>query len=447
MKDRKFCFPHFAFYDRVGKEDFLNEQARQGWKFEGFGSSRYSFSRFFGCWRFRRANTEKLHYAVSYSRKYAHPDEDIPMQQAKYQAFCYDAGWQFVDTVGATQIYMHQGGDPIPMETDALMELDQIHKTVKQRMRKIYGIHGLLIVFWCVILTLALYIPSISALSQTSYLLWPTAHMVSLLIMICETASYLLWRRKALREAARSGNLIPAKYPWTATVFSYILPCILCTSVVGDASWLLVAVAICGIFAMLLLPTMVVINQMERKLVLPAVRKIVTYSLCVICLVVPILLTVYTPLSSHFLYAISYGHRSIHAAPLTLEDLYGEEYEDAHHLFSGSESMIAGQYRVRTDGGGEGPILDYDITIAEIPLLFGRYLDTLLDETSPPYLYRQVDAAPWGASEVYHVFREDIGRHCYLLCYEDVIVDLWMSIQPTAEQIAIIGEKFTALHK
>ena len=53
----------------------------------------------------------------------------------------------------------------------------------------------------------------------------------------------------------------------------------------------------------------------------------------------------------------------------------------------------------------------------------------------------KVDAAPWGANEVYRrYYRDGEPMDRYLLCFDDRIVDFQPDWEMTPEQMAIAGE-------
>ena len=53
-----------------------------------------------------------------------------------------------------------------------------------------------------------------------------------------------------------------------------------------------------------------------------------------------------------------------------------------------------------------------------------------------------VDATPWGAEEAYRLVAEDgTPRNSFLLCGGNTLVSVTMSWEPTAEQMAVVGEK------
>ena len=48
----------------------------------------------------------------------------------------------------------------------------------------------------------------------------------------------------------------------------------------------------------------------------------------------------------------------------------------------------------------------------------------------------------WGANEVYRLYDSVYGwENKYLLCYDDLIVEINFDWEPTQEQMKIVGEK------
>ena len=82
----------------------------------------------------------------------------------------------------------------------------------------------------------------------------------------------------------------------------------------------------------------------------------------------------------------------------------------------------------------------------KFPALYDLCKDSLLsvDEDLPEEYrnyYAAADSAPWGAAEAYRYYSHDGSPYNrFLLCYEDRIVTIWPSWEPTDEQMALVGE-------
>ena len=99
--------------------------------------------------------------------------------------------------------------------------------------------------------------------------------------------------------------------------------------------------------------------------------------------------------------------------------------------------------------GVETPSLDYTITEVKLPVLYDRCRAQRLAEQTDDskvealqHTCTPCDAAPWGAKEAWQLGWQDTGpSDWYLLCYADSIVEIHFSWTPTAEQMALVGEK------
>ena len=57
-------------------------------------------------------------------------------------------------------------------------------------------------------------------------------------------------------------------------------------------------------------------------------------------------------------------------------------------------------------------------------------------------IYKEQDADPWGAKEVYRLYSEEgWWTYTYLLCYEERIIQIRFDWEPTAEQMEIVSQK------
>ena len=57
-------------------------------------------------------------------------------------------------------------------------------------------------------------------------------------------------------------------------------------------------------------------------------------------------------------------------------------------------------------------------------------------------VYKEEVVEDWGANEAYRLHDTEYGpKNKYLLCYDDLIVEIDFDWEPTAQQKAIAGEK------
>ncbi len=82
--------------------------------------------------------------------------------------------------------------------------------------------------------------------------------------------------------------------------------------------------------------------------------------------------------------------------------------------------------------------LRYDVTVVKVPALYGLCRDHYLGGDSR---YTPVDPAPWGAQEAYRYVLNGQTLEHYVLCYPHRVVEITLDWTPTAEQMAVVGEK------
>ena len=113
MKDRKWDFIPFSFYDRTGMATHLEKRAAQGWMLERISP--------FG-WFYRRISPAQLHFAVTYNHRMSEFAPGPTEEEQTYQDFCTHGGWQFVTQSGKMSFFFSAEPDPVPIETDPSLE-------------------------------------------------------------------------------------------------------------------------------------------------------------------------------------------------------------------------------------------------------------------------------------------------------------------------------------
>ena len=82
--------------------------------------------------------------------------------------------------------------------------------------------------------------------------------------------------------------------------------------------------------------------------------------------------------------------------------------------------------------------LRYDVLVVKVPALYSLCRDHYLGEDSR---YAPTDPAPWGAQEAYQYVLDGQTLEYYVLCYPHRVVEITLDWTPTAEQMAVVGEK------
>ena len=139
--------------------------------------------------------------------------------------------------------------------------------------------------------------------------------------------------------------------------------------------------------------------------------------------------------------------------PLVVEDLVDVGYNGYIKERRGDETFILGQLVLRqyprydAEDYANVPRLEYTMTVVKVPALYEMCKERLIYEREELHYYgeeecRAEDAAPWGANEAYRVYDLTYGvENQYLLCYDNLLVEIEFDWEPTVEQKRIVGEK------
>ncbi len=115
MRDRKYVLFRFSPYLYKGMEEYLNEQAENGWELESTGPL---VGRFHRTWR------TDLRYSVDLIPR----DEGY---RREYFDLCRDAGWELIETLPAVAVFASlPGADPPPVQSDPAVERENFSRAM-----------------------------------------------------------------------------------------------------------------------------------------------------------------------------------------------------------------------------------------------------------------------------------------------------------------------------
>lgn len=459
MRQTKRCIAQFTFYDRTGIQAFLEKQARKGWKLEKL--SRWG-------WKFRRIEPTNLHYAVTYFPKASQFDPKPTEEQQDMQALCEHTGWTLVDMDAQLQIFCHEpveDGEPIPIETDAALELDNIHQAVKKSHIPSY----------CLLLFLAIFQGSsfvrdfmrrpLETLSNNGSLFIPVTSLSLLVMCLVEMGGYFLWRRKALRQLAIDGSFVA-----TRSSRSFML--IMLWLVLGGFALMLTTIPAVQVRVTLIyMAGLAVMSALVRGVTLLGKRrgwdadtnKFLTFASVIVGAIV--LVTAMMHLPDGILYDENEEEKLYQRyvqQPLRLSDFCDMDGIESDYDLTESSSIFLSRSRLMEHSrtSDSTPNMRCIVLDVKLPQLYDFCLNTLLNDVwqeplneqdengewigEPIYeRYLPIDPQPWGAQAAYRLYWNDqpaTGEE-YILCYENRLVSLLLGLIPTDEQKAMIGEK------
>ena len=193
MREKKRCIAQFTFYDRTGIQRYLEKMAKKGWMLE-------KVNNFY--WQFRRIEPKDIHFAVTYFPKASEFDPEPGEGQKDLYAFCEQAGWKFIAQTAQLQIFYNEEEKPVPIETDAGVELENIHKSAKGNFLIAQSVLAL-----CALLQLGIVVADFKrdplyVIGSNSRLFGLICWIGVLIMCLTEMVGYCFWYHKAKKAAA-----------------------------------------------------------------------------------------------------------------------------------------------------------------------------------------------------------------------------------------------------
>lgn len=460
MRERKRCIPQFAFYDKEGIQAYLEKQAQAGWMLEEIS---------FG-WLFRRTAPKRMHFFVAYYPKKSVFEGDGSEEQKLFWELCDHAGWRLVATNEQMQIFGSEGEDPVPIETDAVLEVEKIHRSAKK---------SFLLTYFLLLVTILMQAGSLAGqfrrdpvdvLGNNALLCMMPAMAFLGAYVIREILRYFLWHRRAKKMAEEEGVFAGTKgigKVWSMLLFlamAFILLEMFFLSGGGIARVILgLAVMLAGMTALT-----VGISRTMRKRGVPAGINRITVILLTAAGCIAVTAGIFMQIlrggissGKEPVRTVTYGGWTYEvyrdALPLTLEDLTGAEegsYADRYsYELTETESFFLVQTEAIQDplpGAEDAPWLRCSITKVKRPVLYSWCRDSILknyehareDRGEMNYhALRETNAGPWGAEEAYRLYIGEEAENAYVLCFGDRIVELNAEWELTEEQMAAAGRK------
>lgn len=431
----KFVPNVFAFYDRTGIQNYLQNQASLGWHLEETGV---------WLWKFRRGEKKQVHYTVTYHGKIEPDDPAFDARMELFAAYCAHGGWELAADNARMQIFRSEAEDVTPIETDAMMEVENIHRAAKKsllypRVCNILSAVLLIAGFVMQLDTMPLFV-----LLSASTILYTISLLLLLLAPLTELIAYFSWYHKAKRTAAQEDRFLPTggtRLHGGLRIALYLAA----VSFLFSIS-LQVGLAILVGGAVALIGTLLVIknDKRMRKEGYPLFEK----------RVYTVILSVIVMLSAVFIASLlteftDNGSQIPYAAPLHIHHLDGSPQEHRDFRCSVEEDVFVKQSIVICSpeedslvyhivdvkaGIAYGLMLNYYLRMYEDPIY-----EKLADEGFDP-TFRETDATAWGANAAYYLYNKKLGGNIYVLCYDSRILYISYTQEFTPERIETVKQ-------
>jgi len=458
MGKYKYLMAQFTFYDRTGICRLLEAQAEKGWVLDKV--TNYA-------WRLRRMEPKKLHYAVIYFPKASAFDPGPSERQRELHEFCAHSGWILAGTTAQMQVFYNESENPVPIETDPMMELENIHKSAKKNYLPAYFMLLALAVVQIGLQISQLMISPLSYLSQDTTLFNWLCQGVLLIMCATEIGGYFSWYRKA-KKAAENGEFIETKgyRKFELMLLGIVIAALvwlLCSMSPRMAVFMIIILTL--LFAVILGVTGIQ-NLMKWMGVSTGTNRMVTVVLAVVVsfAVGGLAIPVGNMVMDHPAWAENRDVRQfewnghyfdIHndPIPLRVEDLADVSCPDySCSLREQSSPLLKKQDASQIVwASSEYPEMSYIIYTTKIPAIYDLVVRELrkpmeypmgVYENGEPYydVYVRQESEPWGANEVWRRFAGGEHYDNWILCYKNKVVYFTPDWELTPEQMAVGGE-------
>ena len=469
MKETKRRLETFSFYDRTGLEEHLARMAEEGWLLDKIGQF---------LWHYRRIEPKKLTFSVTYFPKASAFDPGPSEEQETFYDFCRHTGWVLAASSAQLQVFYNEGPDPVPIETDPVLEVESIHRTMKRSFLPSQLMLLAVAVLDVGLLVWRLIDDPIGLLASPASVLTAMCWVLVFVLAGVELGGYFWWHRKAVK-AAEQGEFLDSRSHRKLQIGALALLGLgvvyYMLSVALSGSRMMMAVAVlmfCVYMPGLFLLVRGVMGWLKGKKVPAKVNRVVTIVTAVVAAYLFVGAITFGVLfgSTHGWFAeqdeetYEYHGNTFTAAqdqlPLTVEDLLDVDYEGYSREHREQESIFLAQYeahqRPRFDAERykEMPRLEYTVTVVKAPFLYGLCREHLLLDRAERwnrdmperdwYFNEPTDPAPWGAQEAYRWTSREYGpRNTFLLCWPDRFVEIEFDYEweVTPAQMAMVGEK------
>ena len=430
MRKTKYAMPCFAFYDRTSIEEYLEHQARQGWLLEKSGNN---------LWKFRRIEPQNLRFTVTYFPKADLFDPAPSEEEETFRDFCAHSGWTLAASNAQLQIFYTAEENPVPIETDPVMEVENIHKSVKKSMLPGYWVLIANAILQGVVQTWSFSNDGIRWVSQNLSLFFGLFWIVLLAVCLSRVVMYHRWHKRAM-EAAEDGIFLKPKSfakVETGIMLGLLAMMIFLVATMGDRERMHgISFGMVSTFLVIIL-TSRFREKLKRDGYDAKTNKIVSL---LVCVAVAFGITMIgTPLMMSWVEDDDPKNPEV---PLSMAQLLGADDYTTLTMYD-QESLLLGYLDVFQvpEGVVTIPRLEYELVEVKAGFLYDWCLKQMLED---PYRgeYRPTDAVSWGAVEAYQLWDEGEAENGYLLCYDRYLLEIIPSWDMTADQMAMIGDLF-----
>lgn len=461
MRQTKHVMTQICFYDRTGIQKMLEKQAAKGWMLESIGQL---------CWKYRRIEPKSVRFAVTYYADASMFDPKPTVGEELYQEFVEHSGWRFVASNAQMQIFCTEDENPVPIETDPLVELQNIHRAVKKSFLPGYYIMLGAATLNLILMAWRLYDNFTGTLANNANLFTILCWLLLFGMELAEILSYYIWRRKALRAAETDGSFVEThnrnNITWLILAVVSAALILTLTSITPKAAYVAVVMLVLMFAAAALV---LLFTQWMKKTGFSrednkayTILATVFISLAITGVATWVVAGIFERHQEDLHVRDTYEINGItftrygDDVPLTVAELTGEDTVD-YSTYKTLETsilldrLVANQHPNFLSGQGES--LRYVVIEVKFAPLFDLCLQEYLtmahgqqvtDIFGNTYCreFQPIDPAAWGADRAWQLYDREEALTEYLLVYGNRIVNFDFSLEPTQEQKDMVKARF-----
>ena len=421
-------------------EKRLEKRAEEGWRLKKAGT-------FF--WTLEEAEPKQVHYSIVFFPK-TNPLEPEPSDSlVMMREYCERTGWKLVAEQGQMQVFCNEETNPVPIETEAWIQVKNIHETMK---KGIVNTHFILLLNALVQLGLQVMQFFVNPLDWLS--MGFNFYMIFCWIGLgtgsaIELIHYYAWYKKAKRMAEEEEILyLPKSISVFRMSFLTIAMVALALAILAITNFMT------GKYGLWILVWTVVLvgvpiggSQLLKKWKVPAKwNRIIMVLLTIVCSI-GMVIGVFASVAKDYSNIV----RKDEDMMLHISDFREVEEDKLHGYPRKSDSVFLfreeGFQSERWEEGEDLRLrihLNYTFVVLKMPFLYDfvkeefiadkmEYVDVELGDQSS---YRKVDMPIWEALEVYQYHNFDgEPQHEYLVCYPDRMIQIDFGWEVTEEDI------------
>lgn len=453
MNRTKRLFVPLSPYEQQAMESLLEKQASQGWLLTKLGS---------WFWTFTETEARALRFSVTYFSKATEYDSLPTEGQQDKEDLCAQSGWHLAARRHDMQVFYTADADVLPLETDPVVRVEQLHKTMVRLTIWPRLFTMALCLIWIIKYWLDFRHDSIRFLSSGFEVISLPVWFLLLVACVVEPVAGLAWYPRARRAAEEQGVFLPPHIPTRVSLILVALAVfLLCLAAFGSAlppQWFLAWLLVCVIA---ILGGTLLRKHLQGKGYSAGLNKAATSFWVLAVYVVGVVILLAVSIGSHLGEADHAVAGSYEANGRTYEiyndplPLTVEELTQTDAVYS-REATVYASPLLRRSLYEQSPVVPqyagaptvwytvYDTDFAFVQdmvvhqLLSEHQDEVYEDGTVLQDSYFVIDPVPYGVQSAYQLQWSTSGPiPQYLLCWPGRVVELRFAyLAPTEEQLA-----------